>query len=75
MNAVSHAYRVIGWQENLTEDECPPVWMWPFEDELEVWFEEVDRKRKDKWGGGASNDDDDEAGGSMMANDFARGRK
>lgn len=46
----------------------PPEWMWPFDDDLEVWFEDVDRKRKEKYGG------DSEPSESMLENEFARGR-
>jgi hypothetical protein len=62
---------VISWQENLLEGEMPPDWMWPYQDELEVWFEEVDRKRKEKNNPGG----EDAEGDSMMQNEFSRGRR
>lgn len=52
-DAFSYALTIIGWQRNLAPDEVPPRWMWPFGDELEQWFEEVDAARKEKYGGGA----------------------
>lgn len=50
----------------------PPSWMWPFEDELEIWFAEVEEERKNKYSptGGDSDDGDS----SMMQNDLAVGR-
>lgn len=50
--ALDQAYRILHWQENLTEDEMPPKWMWHLEWELELWFEEVERLREEKYGGG-----------------------
>lgn len=70
--AILHAIRICGWQENLTEDEMPPDWMWSFEDLLEPWFEEVDEKRKARFGG---NDRDTDTTVPMMENELARGRK
>jgi hypothetical protein len=49
--AIAHAHRILGWQENLLSEEQPPQWMWPFESELELWFEEVDQKREERYGG------------------------
>lgn len=70
--AISHAHRVLSWQENLQKDEIPPQWMWPFEDELDTWFEEVERARNEKYG---INKEDDDESGSMMSNEYAQGRK
>lgn len=50
--------RVVDWHENLMPDEVPPPWMWPFEDELEIWFERVDEERKARYGGGGSGGDE-----------------
>ena len=50
----------------------PPQYMWPFEEELELWFERVDTEREARYGGGSSSDD--EGTGSMMGNELARGR-
>lgn len=68
---MQHAYRILHWQENLLEEEMPPRWMWPFEEELQLWFERVDRERRSKYGGDSS---DDEEGGVMMGNELAKGR-
>ena len=62
---LSHSLRVLSWQENLMDDERPPEWMWGFEDELEIWFEEVDRARKEKYKSGSSDDDELPEGGYM----------
>lgn len=67
---LEHANTVLDWQENLSKDEMPPSWMWPFAHELELWFEDVDQKRKEKHG---------IAGGDetvpMMNNELAKGRR
>lgn len=49
----------------------PPPWMWPFDDALEQWFEEVDRRRKDRMG---PSDDDDEPT-DMMENELTKGMR
>lgn len=64
---LNHALRILNWQENLVDDEVPPKWMWLFEDELEKWFKEVDRARKEKFGRG----DDEEPEGGYMYNEEA----
>jgi hypothetical protein len=66
--AIEHAVRVCSWQENLMSEDMPPNWMLPFDSELELWFEEVDRRREDRYGGGA------EESGSMMENELTKGR-
>jgi hypothetical protein len=48
----------------------PPEWMWPFDDELTDWFEEVDRLRKEKYGHSGDTESAD-----MMENEFAKGRR
>lgn len=67
---VAHAHRILEWQENLQTDEMPPEWMWPHDDELELWFEEVDRARKERYGGGG----DDSGSETMLKNEYAEGR-
>lgn len=67
---IQHAYRILNWQENLVQEEMPPVYIWPFEEELELHFERVDKARKDKYGSGSSGDDDD-GGTPMMSNELA----
>ena len=46
--------------------------MWPFDEELEVHFEEVEARRKDRFGGGSSGGDS-APDGPMMSNELARG--
>lgn len=48
--AIDHASRILDWQENLPEDEMPPHWMWPYEELLNEWFDEVKAKRDEKYG-------------------------
>lgn len=43
--AISHATRVLEWHANLTEEDIPPEWMWPFVDEINEWFGDVKEKR------------------------------
>ena len=54
--AISQGVRILGWQENLLDEEMPPEWMWVFEDELEIWFEEVGRNRKIDFSSEGSDD-------------------
>lgn len=68
--AITQAHRILDWQENLSSDEMPPEWMWPFDEELELWFEEVERQRKEKYGGGAS-----ESTENLLENEYAKGRR
>lgn len=55
--AIEHAQRILHWQENLPQEEMPPQWMWVVDEELEEWFEEVDRKRKERFGTPDSSDE------------------
>lgn len=73
--AIEQASRILDWMENLTKEEIPPEWMWPFEDELEQWFADVEEARKQKYG--VSSDDTSSSGemsGPMSKNEFAQGR-
>jgi hypothetical protein len=47
--------------------------MWPFHDELDKWFEEVEIARKAKYGI-SDDDDDDDDDGRLTANELTRGR-
>lgn len=49
-------------------EEMPPEWMWPFPDELTVWFEEVRAAQKLKYGGDSSEDDEP---GDSVGNEYA----
>jgi len=66
VRAVSHALTIISWQENLTQKQMPPEWMWTLDDELEEWFDEINESF------GASSVEDEEP--PMMKNTLARGR-
>lgn len=46
--------------------------MWPFEDELEIWFQKVEEDRKNKYGSDDSSEDSDNE--PLMQNELARGR-
>ena len=70
VRAIEHASQVIDWQENFTEEDMPPQWMWPFVEELEIWFEEVDNRRKE---GRPSSGGDETV--PMMSNELARDRR
>ena len=48
--AIQHANTILGWYENLPEEEMPERWMWPFPEELEEWFDEVKAARDRKYG-------------------------
>jgi hypothetical protein len=41
MQAVAHAQRILDWYQNLTSDEIPPSWMWPFDDLVSEWLDDV----------------------------------
>lgn len=69
MHAIEHAQGVLGWQKNLSKEEMPPRWMWPFTDELELWFEEVEANRERKYSSSGSSGDD---GLSMEGNALAK---
>lgn len=70
--AVSHALSILRWQENLFDAEMPPEWMWPLDDLLSEWFEDVARRRKD---GSGADDDDLEDAPDMMSNTLVAGRQ
>ncbi len=55
---IQHASTVLGWYEDLTGDEMPPAWMWPFPDELDLHFDGVKKARKDKYSTGSDEDSD-----------------
>jgi hypothetical protein len=47
----------------------PPEWMWPYDDALEEWFDQVDHRRKDR----AGRPDEDEEPDDMMQNQLTKG--
>ena len=65
--AIEHAQTVIGWQHNLSKNEMPPRWMWPFADELNIWFEEVEANRERKYSSSGSD-----TGEHMQVNELAK---
>lgn len=48
--ALEHAFRILSWQESLGGKEMPPQWMWAHASELNIWFDEVDTYRRQKYG-------------------------
>lgn len=64
--AIDHASNVNTWFSNCTESEMPPRWMWPFDSEINEWFDEVQLARQS---GSTNNDADSE---DMMVNEYAR---
>lgn len=77
MFAIQQANRILDWHENLMGEELPPEWMWHLEHELEAWFEEVDRKRKERFGSRDDDDDGDEPKQvvPLMQNELTKGRR
>ena len=67
ISAIAHASNVINWRENMSKEEVPPEWMWPFNEELDEWFDEVEFQRSQKYGGGSDADDAD-----MDRNEYAK---
>lgn len=62
---------MLSWYENLPEEEQPPRHMWHSEKRIGEWFDEVNRKRKDKYGGekgSSSYEDADDV--PMMSNEI-----
>lgn len=54
-SAIDHANRVLGWQENLMDDEMPERWKWHLDWEIETHFELVKSARDKKYGSGADS--------------------
>lgn len=71
LRAITHAFKILSWYENLEEEEIPPEWMWPFDDELKLWFEEMAEARKAKYNGSGSGDTEV----PLMENELSRGRR
>lgn len=70
LRAIYHANKILDWYENLTEDDIPPEWMWPFETALDEWFKE--RKAEKATGSEAS---DDRTVVPLMENELTAGRR
>lgn len=50
------------------EDDIPPEWMWPFEDELSEWFDEVRAARENP----SSSPKEDREEVPLMENELAK---
>lgn len=37
--AISHACKLLGWYEKIAIEKLPPMWMMPYDDEVNAWFE------------------------------------
>lgn len=74
MSAIAHANSICDWQENLTEEDMPPQWMWPLDHEVVAWFDAVAERRKARFAGSGGDSGDDDSG-LMMENEFAKGRR
>lgn len=67
IGAIQQAFRILDWFDNMgNKEEIPPEWMWTLDKELDMWWEEVDRRRKENLPGG-----DKEPEGGMMSNELA----
>lgn len=64
--AIEHAIRICHWQENLLSEDMPPHWMLPFDEELTIWFEEVEARREQRYGSSEGNETTE-----MMSNEYA----
>lgn len=71
LDAIAHAGMILSWQENLTSDDMPPVWMWSLVEELNEYFDDLAVRRRSQ---GGADDDDDEPAGGMVRNQYAKGR-
>lgn len=71
IDAIDWATVIMSWQENLMDDEMPPLWMWHVDSALEDHFADVKRRREDRHRSPGRGDDGDE-GGRMMSNALAR---
>lgn len=62
---------MLSWYEAYAEEEVPPENIWEDSEGLDLWWKEVDRKRKEKAEdpeSQSSGDDDPK----MISNDLAR---
>jgi len=64
---INHSHTILQWQENLSSDEMPPAWMWPFNDEISEWLEDVTAARKS----GSDFERDDRVQVHMTENEHA----
>lgn len=57
VQAVNEALMVLSWHENLPKAEVPPRNLWWSGDLLDIWFEDVERRRKKESSGTQSTYD------------------
>lgn len=72
--AIEHANTIVGWQRNLSKEEMPPRWMWPFPDELSDWFDEVELAREQRYGNRGGDGSEEKMDGNMLAKEGVRQR-
>lgn len=58
MLCIDHAIRILGWQENLAEDEMPEHWKWHLDWEIEEHFKQVKIQREAKYGTSSTDSDE-----------------
>ena len=46
IRVVDHALKILYWQDNLSQKEMPPVWMWHLDHELDKWFTKIKNERE-----------------------------
>lgn len=54
--AVGHANLILSWEENLSDDEMPPRWMWHLPWELKRHMKRVTAAREAKLNRGNNGD-------------------
>lgn len=64
LRVIEHAGTVLIWHENLPQEDIPPSWMWPLQDQLDLHFKMVDDKRDGDSGSS------DEAGTAVDRNEL-----
>lgn len=70
LRAIYHANKILDWYENFPEDDIPPEWMWPFEEELDKWFKEL---KAEKAAGSETSDDRTKV--PLMDNELTAGKR
>lgn len=48
---IHHAFAILSWLENLSDEDMPPSWMWAFDEELTDWFDAIQAKHKSEMSG------------------------
>lgn len=60
MVAIDHALHILGWQENMMEDEMPERWKWHLDWEINRHFLDIKRKRNPENASSSSDEDSGE---------------